>query len=184
MSKRTTKQNEIAKRYGGVLFDLAQTHKVLEEVSTDAHRLTACLLQEPREWTFIASPVMSSKAQVQVIQKMAVMLKLGKLMINFLKVVCHNHRLQDILFILEDFTARCKAATGVIDGTIETAVELPSQTITHLSKSLKQRLGKDVILHPSVDKTLLGGLVIRIGSFMIDASLKTQLNKLGQELKR
>ena len=64
---------------------------------------------------------------------MAVSLKLGKLMINFLKVVCHNHRLQDVLFILEDFTARCKAATGVVDGTVNTAVELPPQTIKRLS---------------------------------------------------
>ncbi len=183
MPKRTTKQNEIAKRYGGVLFDLAQENKALNEISKEAHRLTTCLLQEPREWAFVASPVIPLKAQSQVIQKMAVSLKLGKLMINFLKIVCHNHRLQDVLFILEDFTARCKAATGVVDGTVNTAVELPPQTIKRLSEALKQRLGKDVILHQSVDKTLLGGLIIRIGSFMIDASFKTQLNKLRHVLK-
>lgn len=183
MLKRTTKQNEIAKRYGGVLFDLAQTNNILEEVLKESNRLTTCLLQEPREWTFIASPVISLKAQSQVIQKMAVSLNLGKLMINFLKVVCYNHRLQNVLFILEDFKARCKAATGVADGTVETAVELPLQTIKELSGALKQRLGKEVVLHQSVNKTLLGGLIIRIGSFMIDASLETQLNKLRYVLK-
>ncbi len=180
MSKLSLSHNEIAKRYGGVLFNLAQENKVLKDISKDVTRLHGCLLREPLEWNRITRPTTPLKIQRQLIEKLAVSLKLGKLTAQFLKVVCHNRRLEILIFMLENFKIRCK---DDIEGVVETATELSQKEIEHLQATLKQHLGKDVSLHPLIKETLLGGVVLRIGALMIDASLRTKLNKLHHVMK-
>ncbi|MBI2707386.1 MAG: ATP synthase F1 subunit delta [Proteobacteria bacterium] len=175
-----SEHNEIAKRYGGVLFSLAQENKVLKDISKDVTRLQTCLLQEPLEWARITSPTTPLKIQRQLVEKLATSLKLGKLTTQFLKVVCHNHRLENLVFMLENFKIRCREG---IEGVVETATELSQQKIEHLQSVLKQQLGKDVSLQQTLKENLLGGIVLRIGTLMIDASLKTTLNKLHHVMK-
>lgn len=180
MSVVESRQNEIAKRYGGVLFSLAQENKVLKDVLTDVTRLHQCLLQEPLEWGRVVSPTTPLKIQRHLTEKLAVSLKLGKLTAQFLKVVCHNHRLENLVFMLENFKIRCRKD---IEGIVETATELSQQKIEHLQSALKQQLGQDVSLRQTIKENLFGGVVLRIGTLMIDASLKTTLNKLHHVMK-
>ena len=183
MSKKNPPQNGIATRYGGVLFGLAQENNALKNVLTEVTRLHQCLIAEPREWSRVVSPTTPLRIQQQVVEKLATSLKLGNLMTDFLKVVCQNHRLQDLVFILENFMVRHKAAGGVVEGVVETATGLSQKDIKALHAILKQHLNKDVDLHQEVKESILGGIALRIGSLMIDASVKTQLNKLRQAMK-
>jgi F0F1-type ATP synthase delta subunit len=80
------RQNEIAKRYGGVLFSLAQENNILKDISKDTDRLHQCLLQEPLEWSLITSPTTPLKIQHQITEKLASSLKLGELTTQFLNI--------------------------------------------------------------------------------------------------
>lgn len=180
MSDIDVRQNEIAKRYGGVLFSLAQENNILKDISKDTARLHQCLLQEPLEWNLITSPTTPLKIQYQIIEKLAASLKLEKLTTQFLKVVCHNHRLESLIFMLENFKLRCKED---IEGIVETATALSQKELDHLQAVLKQHFKKEVRLRPILKESLLGGVVLRIGTSMIDTSLKTKLNKLHHVMK-
>ncbi len=180
MSDLESKHNAVARRYGGVLSTLAHENNVLKDVLKEAARLHQCCLQDAAAWNRVTSPTTPLKIQLQIIEKLAVSLKLGKLITQFLRVVCHNRRLQTLVFMLEDFMDRCKET---VEGTVETAMELSQQDIERLQDALKYRLKKDVSLRQILKESLLGGLVLRVGPLMIDASIGAQLNKLRYVMK-
>ncbi|MBY0501205.1 MAG: ATP synthase F1 subunit delta [Alphaproteobacteria bacterium] len=183
MSVNEVRRDKIAKRYGGVLFDLSQESRSLKKVLKEATFLLKCLEEESQLWSQVTSPVVPLRAQCQMIEKLASLLHLGSLMKRFLDIVCQNRRLQDLIFILRNFIDRTQLAEGVVEGVLETAEELSSKQIEKLQKSLKAQLGKAISLHQRIDEALLGGVILRVGSLMIDVSLRTQLIKFRQVLK-
>lgn len=183
VSDTEPRRNEIAKRYGSVLFDLAQENKDLKTILKDVNRLQQCLQAEPREWAQVISPSLLPKTQRHVIESLATSLKLGSLMKRFLNILCQNRRLQNLNPILEEFLAQTQAAEGIVKGVLETAAELSKKEIETLQKSLELQVKKKVSLRQEIKPSLLGGVVLRIGSLMIDASIGTQLNKLRQVME-
>ncbi len=183
MSQGENKQNEIAKRYGAVLFELASERNLSEQVLKDVRQLLKCLHQDQRAWSFVSSPVVSSEIQFEVIKKLSLSLKTNQLTSQFLTTVGRNHRLAHLSEMLEEYIVCCKGAIGIMEGTLETAAPLPTQALNKIQAALTKRLGKEVVLQPQVNKALLGGVVLRLGSFMVDASLETRLNKLRDMLK-
>ena len=183
MSNLETRRDEIAKRYGGVLFDLAQENKALKIVLKDVNHLRQSLQGDPRGWAQVISPAILPKTQRHVIESLADSLKLGTLVNRFLMILCQNRRLQSLNHILEEFLAQTQAAEGIVEGVIETAAELSNKEIETLQKSLKLQIRKEVSLRQVIKSSLLGGVVLRIGSIMIDASIRTQLNKLRQVME-
>jgi len=176
-------KDEISKRYGGVLFDLAQESNVLKSVIKEVALLEQSLESQLKEWRQVVGPTVSVKVQSDIMAKISASLKLSSLMNRFLMILSKNRRLQNLFSILDDFKARSQAAEGLIEGRIETAFSLSIKEIESIQKALKSQLGKDVLLHPEIKENLLGGAILRIGSIMVDASLETQLNKLRQVMK-
>lgn len=183
MANFEAKQRAIAERYGHVLFELAQEDKTLKTVLKDVACLRQYFKDEPLEWAKITSPVISLQTQQRIVEVLTASFKLGNLMNRFLNVLCQNRRLQNLSAILEDFLAQEQAAAGIMEGILETAVELSKKEIEALQMVLECQLGKEITLHQKVKESLLGGIVLRLGSFMIDASIGTQLNKLRQVMK-
>lgn len=183
MSQGGKQQNEVAKRYGGILFELASERNLSEQVLRDARQLLKCLHQDQRAWKFVSSPVVSLEVQCKVIKELSLSLKTNQLTFQFLITVGRNHRLAHLSEMLEEYIARCKGVVGVIEGTLELATTLPAQTLNKLQKALTKRLGKEVVLQTQINKTLLAGGILRLGTFMVDASLETRLNKLRDMLK-
>jgi F-type H+-transporting ATPase subunit delta len=183
VSQGENKQNEIAKRYGGVLFELASERDLVEHVLKDVHRLLKCLHQDRRAWSFISSPIASPEVQLEVLKKLNLSLETTELTSQFLTTVGRNHRLAHLAEMLEEYIVRCKGALGVMEGVLETAVALPAQALDKIQKVLTKRLGKEVVLQTQINKALLGGVTLRLGSLMVDASLETRLNKLRDMLK-
>ena len=169
---------EVAKRYGGVLFDLARHDKAEERVLKDVTCLQTALRGAELDWSHVTNPTVSLQTQQAVVDKLVNFLKLSELFSHFLKVICHNRRLQGLVSILEDFKERHKAAKGQLEGTVEAAMPLTDKELKQLEASLKQRLGNEVTLRQKTRPNLLGGVVVRVGSLMIDASTGTQLNNL------
>lgn len=183
MALRNIKQTEIGKRYGIVLFNLARENKEIESVLKEVQKLYDCLTPILPEWKQAINPTVPLASQQKIIEKISESLQLGKLMVQFLKIVCRNHRLSSLVFILEEFIAKYKKNAGIVEGTLETATKLPKNEVEMLQKHLSQHMGKKIILHQNIKENLLGGVVLRLGSCMIDASLKTQLLKLRQVME-
>lgn len=180
MSEMELGQNTIAQRYGGVLHSLAQENDSLADTIRDVSRLHECLAQEPREWAQITSPTTPIKLQYQLTTRLATSLGLSELITQFLKVICHNRRLDALSSILENFKNRYRES---LEGVVDTATPLTQSDINHLQKILKPYFGTPVTLQQRLQENLLGGIILRVGNLMIDASLKTKLNKLHQKIK-
>ncbi len=183
VSDLETRRDEIAKRYGGVLFNLAQENKTLKSILKEGVRLRQYLQEESRQWSYVVNPTVSLQTQRQIMESLVVSLKLGSLMKRFLMVLCQNRRLSSLKSILEEFMAQTQSASGIVEGTLETALKLTNEEMEELQKSLKRQLGKDVFLTQDVKESLLAGVVLRMDSMMVDASLKTRLNNLRNEMK-
>lgn len=183
MSNINTRSNKIAKRYGSVLFDLAEQHKALKQVTEDLNTFRVSITAESMEWGRAASPSLSIFTQQKIMERLIKSLKLGEVMHNFLMVLCRNRRLPDVNAIFDAFLERVKEAEGVMEGTLETPFELSPREIKELQKTLTARLGKKIQLAQDINENLLGGVVLRLGSLMIDGSTRTQLNKLRTAMK-
>lgn len=178
-----TRPDKIARRYGGVLFELAQKNNELKVVLKDLGRLQVCIEAEPREWQQVISPSLPLYTQRRLIEGLLSSLNLGDLVSHFLMTLCENRRLPHLMLMLEEFLERTKRAEGIVDGLLETPVELQDKEIKDLEKSLKAQLGQTIRLHQEIKENLLGGVVLRIESLMIDGSLKTHLYKLKMAMK-
>lgn len=183
VSGMETRQDEIAKRYGGVLFDLAQESKSFSSILKEVFHLSESVKDLGPQWGRVVRPVVSLQTQLQVIDKMGKVLKVSSLIKRFLNVLCHNRRLQSLESILNDFKKRSELAEGIIEGVLDTACELTQKQMDDLKKSLKKQLGKEVSLQQHVKEELLAGVVLKLGSLMIDTSLRSKLRKIHYGMK-
>jgi F-type H+-transporting ATPase subunit delta len=175
--------DKVAKRYGSVLFELAQGSNELKAILKDQSRLRQCIDLEPREWGQVVSPSLPLYTQRRIIDSLLKDLKLGTLMTHFVRVLCENRRLPHLKGILDEFLVCTQRAEGIVEGILETAIALSPAEIEALQKSLTSQLGKSIHLQEEIKESLLGGVILRMGSLMIDGSMRTQLNKLKTVMK-
>jgi F-type H+-transporting ATPase subunit delta len=183
VSNIEARHDEVAKRYGGALFNLAQENKTLKAVFKGVELLRHSIQKEPQAWSHVVNPTLSLQTQRHIVESLVTSLKLGPLMKRFLMVLCHNRRLSHLNSILGEFTTLTQSASGIVEGVLETASELSKKEMDALQKSLKDQLGKHISLTQVIKENLVAGVVLRIGSMMIDASLGTRLNKLKTAMK-
>ena len=170
-------------RYATALFDLAVADKVLDAVSASLASLKTALDTSADLKMLTTSPMVSRQAAGAGIAAVANGLGLDKLTGNFLGVLAANRRLASLPAIIRDFNALAAARRGEITARVTAAHALSDDQQKALSAKLKAGLGRDVALDITIDPAILGGLVVRVGSRMIDSSLKTRLDSLGQALK-
>ncbi len=173
----------LAGRYALALFNLAVEKKVLDEVEQNLNVLAA-LYQENDEFrTLVASPVLGQSEQVKAVAHVAKILGLNAVVENFLGVLATNRRLQKLASMIKEFGKLASHARGEISAEVVAAKALSDDQLDALKNSLKQTMGQDVIFDTRVDESLLGGLVVKIGSRMIDSSVKSKLENLKISMK-
>jgi F-type H+-transporting ATPase subunit delta len=170
-------------RYATALFDLAVEAKALDAVGASLATLNAGLADSTDLKTLTTSPMVSRKAAAAGIAGVAASLGLDPLTTNFLGVLAANRRLAALPAIIRDFNALAAGRRGEITARVTTAHALSDAQQKALAAKLKAGLGRDVALDITIDPAILGGLIVRVGSRMIDSSLKTRLDSLGQALK-
>ncbi len=170
-------------RYATALFDLATEANSLDAVSDSLATLKDALAQSEDLKTLVSSPMVTRKAAAAGVAAVSTALKLDSLTANFLGVLAANRRLSVLAAIIRDFNALAAARRGEISARVTAAHPLTADQQKALSAKLKSGLGRDVALDITIDPAILGGLVVRVGSRMIDSSLKTRLDSLGQALK-
>ena len=170
-------------RYARALFDLAIEGKSLAKVEASLKALTDALAESADLKALISSPLIGRGAAGAAIAGVADGLKLDTLTKNFLGVLAGNRRLALLPAITRDFAALTAARKGEVTASVTSAHKLSAAQQKALAAKLKAGIGRDVALDVTVDPSILGGLVVRVGSRMIDNSLKTRLDNLGQALK-
>ncbi len=170
-------------RYATALFDLAVEHKSLDAVLASLETLSGALGRSEDLKALIGSPMVSRGAAAAAIKGLASAMELDSLTSNFLGVLANNRRLSALPTIIRDVRALAAARRGEITAQVTSAHALTKTQQTALAKKLKAGLGRDVTLDITQDPAILGGLIVRIGSRMIDSSLRTRLDQLGQALK-
>jgi len=173
----------VAGRYASALFDLARDAGVLEAVEADLKALTSAISISDDLRSFLRSPVYDGADQMNVIGALAEKAGFGELTGNFLKLVAKNRRLFALPGMIEAFDVRLADHRGEVSAEAVTAAALNDDQIKALRHEIEAMVGKAVNLETRVDPGLLGGLIVKIGSQMIDASLKTKLNRLKTLMK-
>ncbi|QDY99914.1 F0F1 ATP synthase subunit delta [Nitratireductor mangrovi] len=183
MAQSTSPVSDVAERYAGSLFDLALEAKSVEQVENDLTGFEAMLADSDDLQRLITSPVFSADDQFKAMSAIVAKAGLTGLVANFLRVVARNRRLFAIPGIIKAFRRIAAEQRGEIAAEVTSAHDLTAAQRKELEATLKGVAGKDVAINLTVDPSLLGGLIVRIGSRQIDTSLKTKLNSLKLALK-
>ncbi len=183
MAKSSSPISGIADRYAGSLFELALQSNSVAKVETDLSRFEELLNGSDDLTRMIKSPVFSADEQYKSVVAIADKAKITGLVGNFLRVVARNRRLFAIPTIIKSFRSIAAEQRGEVTADVVSAHPLTAAQKSELTTALKGVAGKDVVISAAVDPSLLGGLVVKIGSRQIDTSLKTKLNSLKLALK-
>ena len=173
----------VAGRYTTALFELALEQKALEQVAGDLNRFGEALDAFDDLVRLVKSPVFSAEEQGRALAAILEQLKIDGLTKNFLLLVAQNRRLFATPDMIRAFRAMLARHRGEMSATVTTAAKLTDGQVTALKQALKAALGKEIMLEERVDAGLLGGLVVKVGSRMVDTSLRTKLNSLKVAMK-
>jgi F-type H+-transporting ATPase subunit delta len=173
----------MAGRYASALFDLAKESGAVEAVEKDLARFAAMLDGSPDLQRLVRSPVFSSEDQSKAVTAVLDRAGIGGLAGNFIKLVAANRRLFAIRDMITGFKAAAARARGEVTASVTVAEPLADKHLESLRQALREVTGKDVRLAVKVDPSILGGLVVQLGSRMVDTSLKTKLNGIRHAMK-
>jgi F-type H+-transporting ATPase subunit delta len=173
----------LADRYGAALFDLADERKALDGVAGDLRTLRALIGESGDLRRLIRSPVLSREEQGKAIAAIAQRAQLSPLAGNFLGLLARNRRLFALPDMIESYLRRLAERRGEVTAQVLTAQELTPAQRDAVDEQLRKAVGRKVAVDIRVDPSLLGGLVVKVGSRMVDASLKSKLHRLQLAMK-
>lgn len=173
----------VAGRYATALFELADAQSALDAVAADLRGINAMLNESADLVRLVRSPIFSADEQARAFG--AVLDKAGAsgLVKNFVGLVIRNRRLFALPDMISAYTSLLAQKRGEVTADVTTAHALGDAQVESLKAALKSATGRDVLINTKVDASLLGGLVVKVGSRMIDSSLRTKLNSLKIAMK-
>ncbi|HEX8300241.1 F0F1 ATP synthase subunit delta [Sphingomonas sp.] len=176
-------QASLSGRYATALFELARESNALPQVEASLAKVRQALAESADFRALVSSPLVSRGAAAKAIAGVVASLHLDSTTAKFLGVLADNRRLGKLGQIIAAFRTLAAAHRGETTALVTSAHPLTSDQVDTLKQQLRARVGRDVSVDLSVDPSLLGGLVVKIGSQMIDSSIKTRLNSLAHAMK-
>lgn len=173
----------LAARYASALYDLADESSAIDAVAADLEGLDTFVNDSEDFSRFIKSPVLSRDEQAKGIAAVASKAGLHTVTQNFLGLVASNRRLFALPDMIRAFQSILAARRGLVTAEVTAAAELSDAQSQSLADSLKSAVGTSVTITTKVDPSLLGGLIVRVGSRMVDSSLKSKLQRLKLSMK-
>ncbi len=183
MSSSATLTSGVAGRYATALFEIARETKSLDKVEADITAVEAALAESPEFREMIASPVFSREDQGNAIAAIAAKMELGPAVTNTLGLMAQNRRLFVVPGLVSQLKALIADERGETTAEVISAKPLTKAQTEALAESLKAAVGKDVKIDVTVDESLIGGLIVRVGSQMIDSSIRSKLSHLQNIMK-
>ena len=173
----------LAGRYASALFDLARDARQIDSVSSSLDALNQALLDSKDLAELIDSPLVSREDAGKAFAAIAPQLKLDPITTNFVGVLARNGRKRELRAVIRAFRRLAAEHRGETTADVITARPLNDDQVAQLKQRLRGRAGRDVRIDAQVDPSILGGIVVKLGSQMIDASIRTKLNRLAQAMK-
>ncbi len=173
----------VAGRYASALFELATEEGKVAEVEGDLGKVQALCDESVDLVRLLRSPVIAAEDQEKALAAVLEKAGVGALTINFFKLLAKNRRLFATSDVVRNFKALAARSRGEVMAEVTAAAPLSDAQVAELKNTLKGTVGKDVTLVQKVDPSILGGLVVKLGSRMIDSSLKTKLETMKLALK-
>ena len=173
----------VSGRYATALFELARDEKSIDAVKADLDKFEALLVESADLNRLVRSPVFSAGVQQKALSAVLDQAGLTGTSAKFLKVLTANRRLFAVGEVSRAFRALVAKFKGEAIADITVAEQLNEKNLDALKAALKSVTGKDVALNVKVDPSIIGGLVVKLGSRMVDSSLRTKLNSIKHAMK-
>ncbi len=174
----------MAGRYANALFELALEHKAVDAVKADLDQFDALIAANPDLARLVRSPVFGADEQLKALAAILDKAGIKGLAANFLRVITTNRRLFAVRDMVRAYRALVARHKGEVTAHVTVAEELNDKNVDALKSALKSITGgKDVDLDVKVDPAIIGGLVVKVGSRMVDSSLRTKLNAIKFAMK-
>jgi F-type H+-transporting ATPase subunit delta len=183
LAAESTGVSGLAERYAAALFELADERHLLDAAAGDLRELRTMLAGSADLMRMVRSPVLSRAEQAKAIEALAENAKLSQLTRDFLAVVARNRRLFAVPAMIEAYLQKLADRRGEVTAEITAAQPLSEGQQGALGDQLRRVVGSRVTIDVKVDPSLLGGMVVKIGSRMVDGSLKGQLQRLQLNMK-
>lgn len=178
-----TAVSQIANRYATALFELADEQSLLDEVAGDLARLVDAIDQSVDLQRLVRSPVLNRDDQGKAMAAILETMEVGDLTKNFVGLIAQNRRLFALTDMVKGYLDELARRRGEVTAEVTAAKSLSESQITALQETLQRTLGGKVTIAHAVDPALIGGMVVKVGSRMIDTSLRMQLNKMQIAMK-
>ena len=173
----------MAGRYATALFDLAAEANAIDAVKADLERFGGLIAESADLTRLVRSPVFSADEQGQALGAVLQRAGIGGLAANFLRLVAANRRLFAVRDMIKAFRELVAQHKGEATAQVTVAESLKDEHTEALRAALKEVSGKDVDLDIRIDPAIIGGLVVKLGSRMVDTSLRTKLNAIKHAMK-
>ena len=176
-------QASLGGRYATALFALAEEGRAIDAVEASLAKVRAAIDQSDDFRALTTSPIVAREAATKAVLATADELGVDATTRNFLGVLATNRRLAELPAVIRAFRALASRHRGEVTADVTSAHPLTDDQVAELKQQLRTRVGREVTVDLAVDPDLLGGLVVRIGSQMIDSSIRTRLNALASAMK-
>jgi F-type H+-transporting ATPase subunit delta len=178
LASDTTGVSALAERYATALFEIADERRALDAVANDLRQLRAMLAASADLVRLVRSPILSRPDQARAVEAIAQRAELSPLVRDFLAVVARNRRLFAVPAMIEAFLAMLAARRGEVTAEVVAAQPLTEAQLAQLSEQLRRTVGRRITVDARVDKRLIGGIIVKVGSRMVDASLESKLRRM------
>jgi F-type H+-transporting ATPase subunit delta len=173
----------VAERYATALFDLARESNSLDRTQQDLDTFARLVASSPDLARLVRSPVFSTEEQGRAVSVILTRAGITGIVSNFIRLAARNRRLFAVPEMVTAFRRILARHRGELTAEVTSAEPLSDRQVAALKQALAEKLGKDVALERKINPALIGGFVVKIGSRMIDTSLRTKLNSLKLAMK-
>ncbi len=182
MSTNKSFSNETAERYSRALFEVAKEYKELDKVEDEVKSFKSIINSSQEISNFIKDPTQNRNVQKDFVSIIADNLMVSKNLRNFFFLLIEKRRIFFVKKILENFLRLCSRKRGEVSASLISSKELSKDDLDKISKDLSETMGLTLKFDYKVDKELIGGLKLQLGSFMVDTSIKNKLKKYEQAM--
>jgi F-type H+-transporting ATPase subunit delta len=173
----------VAGRYATALFELARDERTVDVVKADLARFDAMIAESPDLSRLVRSPVFSAEEQLRALNAILDVAGMSGTAAKFLKVLTVNRRLFSVRDAIKAYAALVAKFKGEAAADVTVAEPLSDKNLDALRTALKSVTGQEVSLNVKIDPAIIGGLIVKVGSRMVDSSLRTKLNSIKNAMK-
>jgi F-type H+-transporting ATPase subunit delta len=173
---------EIAEVYARALFEVAKEHDVLDRVHEELGQFADALDSDRNLQVFLFSPYFSSEEKKEGITR--IVSDADERLVNFLQLLAERHRMPVLFRIRRAFAARWAEENKLLPVNVTSAVELDEELVKEIGRRIEEQTGRRVELSSNVDPDVLGGLMVRVGNMVLDATVRNRLEQLRKQVAR